>query len=43
MGNPKPGSKEWQDALNEKIRKHDEKQQDSGNDNQTFEISQEKK
>lgn len=40
MGNPKPGSKEWQDQLNEEIKKHDEKQKNSGNENQEFEIGQ---
>lgn len=43
MGKPKPGSKEWQDALNEEIKKHDDEVKKSGNENQTFEINPEKK
>lgn len=38
-GSPQPGSKEWQDQLNAEIADHDVQAKQSGNDNQTFEIS----
>ena len=40
VANPKPGSQEWQDRLNEEIEKHDAQQRNSGNENQEFEIGQ---
>ncbi len=39
MGN---WSKEQQEEFNRKVAEHDKEQQDSGNENQNFEISQEK-
>ena len=37
MTGAKPGSAEWQEELNRQIAEHDRQQQESGNENQTFE------
>lgn len=40
MSTPKPGSPEWQEALNRQIAEHDRQQRESVNDNERFEIGQ---
>lgn len=39
MSTPKPGSPEWQEALNRQVAEHDAKQRASDNESQNFEIA----
>lgn len=40
MSTPKPGSAEWQEALNKQVADHDSEAHDTGEEDQNFEIGQ---